>query len=348
MTRSRYNALDELVGTLDAMGNVAAMVYDPFGRQVSQWAGVASSNDFATMALDGRAEPIAAGLKMVAKTVYDGYGEVATTYRVAPITDAPDSTDLANDYVSTTHDSAYIAAGGAATGRVVWAKPQSGGGPWSKQVYDDQGRMVEATTTQNGSETYVLAQSGSVYDAATGWLTASRVHEVTGGGALTGNYLETAYAYDAAGRQFKTLPPTGGGAISVMVYDPHGRVQRTLSVSDGAGTAAVTDDAVLTETLYGYDNADQVITVESLTRTPTATATGLLSGAAADQRRPRYTATWYDQAARGPVPPTDEAPVPPPRTHLLRPTLAGRDHLLHDQTQPRPRPPRPLLPQPVP
>ena len=190
--------------------------------------------------------------------------------------------------------------GGAATGRESWSKIADGVSPWTKHVYDVQGHMVESTTYRHGSTSYVLASTTQVYDdtsAGRGRLVASRVHEADGYGGLTGNYLETGYAYDTAGRQFKSSTPGRGHQLTL--YDAVGRPARSLLVAEDNGTDAVNDDVVATETVYGYDAADNVIWTETYCRRhdASATGTGLLSDNPA-WAEVRYAATWYDNAHR--------------------------------------------------
>lgn len=182
---------------------------------------------------------------------------------------------------------------------VSWSKPVEG--PWSRSVTDHLGRSIETATYQNGSTTFFLAKSSSHYDqpGKPMRLTSSRVHEVDGSGGLSGNYLESVYSYDDAERQVRTM--AAGQGINKTEFDDWGRTLRSVqAASEGNATSAVdfTDDVVLIETVYGYDDVDNVITLESFSRIHDASATGLLSAAAANQRQAHYTATWYDHSHR--------------------------------------------------
>jgi YD repeat-containing protein len=299
-TRSRYNVLGEVVGTRDAMGNVSAAVYDGVGRRVSMWAGVGTTTEFEAMSLDGRTEPTAAGLLMVSKQVYDTYGRLTTSYRVGPIADAPDpSASLDADYVHTEFDAAYAAD---AT-RSSWTKPEKG--PWTLQEQDVEGRTTftklykKQDDGQGGWEPgALLSQSEQVYDAQ-GRLSESRRYSVEGG--TPGKYLRSEYIYDDAGRQCKLIQPTGG--FTKTEYDGAGRVLRTISASaegSGAGEDDPTTfagDTVLTETVYEYNEAGNVVLTAVYDRNPGAECSGLLSESLSDCRA-TYVGTWYDDVHR--------------------------------------------------
>ena len=156
--------------------------------------------------------------------MYDVYDEMDQSLRLKPNLSSLGTFAVGADAIATDYDDLYTAAGNSATGRTSWSKPADGLSPWTQQVYDVQGRMVESITYPNGSTSFVLTRTTNVYDdtSLNGRMTASRVHEVDGNGGLTGNYLETTYAYDSAGRQFKTSTP--GGGTTVNLYDAVGRL----------------------------------------------------------------------------------------------------------------------------
>ncbi|MEM1208381.1 MAG: hypothetical protein AAGI54_03855 [Planctomycetota bacterium] len=321
-----YDPLGRAVRTADAVGNISAMVYDDRGRVIEQWAGTDATGATPDNPSNAGASPN--NLKLVARLFYDtnrdGTGTdrpwATRTWSVGPNVTAPitandpaaTAIDTAN-YVETDIDQVYTTASGGLEFRKMQSTPLVG--PWSEQVYDDRGRMIEANTYENGTTT-LLARQATVYADDTGavgtrhQLTASKQHSVTGGTA--GDYLETAYAYDAAGRQVRVIAPQG--LIQKTAFDPHGRTLRSVAVAlEGADADAAhlvggfpetdfTDDVVLTETAYTYDDADNVTVVSSYDRhhDTADTVTGLLSGQTTptDHARETHAATWYDPANR--------------------------------------------------
>ena len=298
-----YDTHGHLVKSEDAAGNVTVTVFDGDHRPAATWAGVNDGSLPTDATSYDEASLPGLGLVQVASTGYDADGEATSARRLKAV--ASLSNFETQDSVETNYDDTYLASGNAVTGRESWSQPADGLSPWTKQVYDAQGRMTESVTYANGSTSQILTKTTNVYapdttqgsSTLTGRMIASRTHEVTSGGGLTGNYLETTYAYDSAGRQFKT-GQTGGG-FSITLYDAVGRVARSLVVADDNGTATEADDVVASETVYGYDAADNVIWTEQYARRhdASATATGLLSSqpALADVS---YAATWYDDAHR--------------------------------------------------
>ena len=294
-----YDVQGRMVLGEDVLGNVTATVYDDDGRPIQTWVGTDATGATAQDPSGGGA----AGNNMVqiGGSIYDSYGEMDQSLRLKPNLTTLGTFDVSGgDALATDYEEKYVTSGGAATSRVSWSKPADGVSPWTQQVYDVQGRMVKSVTYPNASTSYVLTKTTQVYDdssAGKGRLVASRVHEADGNGGTSGNYLETTYAYDGAGRQFKTSTPGSGHQLTL--YDTVGRVERSLVVADDNGTATHTDDVVATETVYGYDAADNVVWTEIHSRRhdTASTALGLLSDNPS-WAEVHYAATWFDNAHR--------------------------------------------------
>ncbi|MEM8738826.1 MAG: PA14 domain-containing protein [Planctomycetota bacterium] len=299
---SEYLAYDNQGRVLrmrSASGDISATVYDAAGRAVERWVGTDDSG--ATAADPGAGS---GNLVMVSETLYgDGQGQpgnrVVAQRRLKPglVSLSGTSSDYITD--ATEYDS---------LGRMIWSKPDvdlaaGQGNPWIHSEYDVRGNLWRSTTYKHGSTpdpTNMLARSESVFDAA-GRIIESRTYEVLPSpNGPTGNYLSSTYAYDRAGRQY--LSQSSGAGFTKSRYDAAGRMIRSWS-----GTTPVNetdsdpdgDDIVVSETVYGYDAADNVIWTEVYSRrhdTP-GSSTGLLSDlpGAADVR---YSATWYDDAHR--------------------------------------------------
>ena len=285
---TEYDLLGRVYQQIDTQGNIAQNEYDAKGRVVKVYAGVDEQS-----------------LVQVGEVYYDtnrdGTGDdrsYVTRRRflksgVSALTDfATDSTyiDYEEDY-DTTNDL-----------KVEWSKPAAGSGPWSRQSSDYMGRALFNETYENGSTTTLLSHVENVYDDAGSHpfrKIGSRIYEVVSGSA-TANFLQTTYAYeDDTERQVKVTGPSG--AFTKVTFDVFGRTARQVAATAEGATddaTSFTDDTVVTEVVYGYDDAGNVIWTETYDRTHDATATGLLSTANDNQRRPRYTATWYDDANR--------------------------------------------------
>lgn len=298
-----YDDRGRVLRAADSLGNIAATVYDANGREVESWVGT-NASEATSEDPSGGAIGASAGNDMVqvSGTVYDNYGEMGESLRLKPnLTTLAAFSTSGGDAVATEYEEAYLAPGGELAGREFRIKSRDAASPWSINIYDEQGRETESLTYVNGSFSSLLAKTTQVYDdtlQGKGRLVASRVHEVaSGGGGETGNYLETTYAYDDAGRQFKT--GQNGSGISITLFDGVGRAERSLVVSDDNSTDAVADDVVASEIVYGYDTADNVIWIETYTRRHSAPGNGVgllsLNTSWADIR---YVATWYDNAHR--------------------------------------------------
>lgn len=280
-----YDNLDRRLRTTDGMGNVAANVYDRLDRVVSTWRGTNATGATAT-------NPAGTGspndMVKVGETFYDasrdGTGEdrpfVTRARRLKP------AQTLTFTHVDFDYDSRR---------RLEWTKPATGAGPWLRQTYDLGNRPLETTAYQNGSTTYALAKSGNTYDML-GRLTSEKTFEVNGAGGLTGNALESTYAYDAASRRVK-WGQTGRGYTKVQ-FDAVGRRNREAFCSgEGTDTSVrtLTDDTVIEQADFTHDAADNVIQVTTSARHHDGTGTGPLT---ASNARVSYHATWYDDGHR--------------------------------------------------
>lgn len=299
VSETEYNVLGQGVRQVDASGNITAMVYDGKGRVSETWLGTD-----ATSATD--ADPSGGGatgnnMKKVSVSYYDtdrdGTGdERSYATRIERL--KPGLTSLAGtsaDYVATDTDITW-----SSTGRVVASKPQDSLSPWTEQTYDMQGRLLKTESFVNNSNSKgaLIAKSENIYDDTNDqpWrLLATKVYEVNAG--VAGNHVETSYGYDDIERQVSTASPTG--AVTKSEYDGYGRMVRQLTVADtGSSEPSSSDDLVISETVYGYDAAGQVITMVTYDRLHNAAlTTGLLSATPA-LTEARYSATWHDEAGR--------------------------------------------------
>ena len=227
-------------------------------------------------------------------------------YSVRPgLTSAPvENTDM-DDYVYTETVEEHTVDGTKdyMTARKMWSRPEHG--PWSYGESDEQGRPVGSYTTRNGNATYLLTKSATSYypdiappDGDDGKPQYADQFTVTSGSAGT-NKLRSTYTYDDAGRQVKT--EAAGRGYSKTEFDAYGRTKRTVfASSEGTNTDAdaFTDDIILSESVPTYDKSGRVTGTVTYERAHDATATGLLSAAAADQSRATYGYTWYDDNGR--------------------------------------------------
>lgn len=297
-----YDAEGRMVRSKDVLGNITVTVYDVDGRTVQTWVGTDDGNPTDPSAYHTPAT-LGGNLVQVSGTNYNGYGEMTESLRLkANLTALSSFTAGSGDAVAMNYEDDYTVSGGAVTGRESWSKPGDGSSPWVLQKYDEQGRLIESATYANGEDDPAndpfLAKSANVYDPTTGRMISSRVYKPNGTVWGSGSYLETTYAYDSAGRQFKSGTP--GSGYSVTLYDAVGRVKHSLTVSDDNGTDTHTDDVVVTEVVYSYDAADNVIWTESYSRRhdTSGSTPGLLSGFPTADVDVRYSATWYDDAHR--------------------------------------------------
>ncbi|MCC6680524.1 MAG: RHS repeat protein [Phycisphaeraceae bacterium] len=320
VSTSEYDVLGREWKTVDPSGDITLSIYDNASSHLlEQWKGT-DDTGATTSDPDGSGSPN--NMARVSRNEYyfvdigddqdyepeegDYYTDkLIREYHLASIDTAPSA--IPTDYVATDFDESWDTQN---EWRISWSKPQASGGPWTKQVYNYQGQLLESLTYENdsGSLGDLLAKTKYEYDDDSGQLTASWVYEVTGG--TPGNYLETTYFYeepDGEGlggddRQVKVA--TSGGGFTKTAYDAHGRVLRTVTgalegaTTDYYGANAFADDILLTETVYEYDNTDNVILTTTYTRNHDAGSgvTGLLS--ASSDARVSYTATWYDNAHR--------------------------------------------------
>ncbi|MEM9109413.1 MAG: hypothetical protein AAGC72_05265, partial [Planctomycetota bacterium] len=284
--------------TNDAASNITENRFDDEGRVEEVWFGVD-----------------AADLHMITKRVYkefrNGVEQSANdrpwpgrTYTVKPgLAEAPDETDLPNDYVYTdaveSHTVLTSNAQDYMSRRFIWSRPQHQ--PWKRWAYEEEGRPFDTRTYRNGSDTYELTRTAYEYwdtsDSSDGKLNLTKRFRVTAGSA-TNNWLETRNAYDDAGRLFK-VNNIGRGYTKVL-FDEYGRIDRTLFGSnDGADVDVATDDTLLTESVPTYDKTNRVLQTVDYERNHDATVTGLLSApAAASQVRASYRYAWYDNDGR--------------------------------------------------
>ncbi len=294
-----YDVLGRQVRSEDASGNVSISIYDDeTGRMIQQWVGTDSTGWTTSDPSNGGAG--GNNMVMVSQMYYDtnrdGTGDlrdyatrVETLKPLATLGTVDDYTHLDTDRLLD------------ANGMTVRTMPEVG--PWSEQVSDHQGRMLESSAIKNGNTTFdwYLSQTTYQYDSSKPWrMIATRQQEVNPAtGALVGNYIETTYGFDAVARRFMTTSPSG--AVSATLYDAYGRTERQLVTSGDIGVVGdPTDDVVISETEFGYDDSGRTITTAFYDRLHDAgSTTGLLSlPANSSLMRPRYTATWYDDAGR--------------------------------------------------
>jgi len=211
------------------------------------------------------------------------------------------NTVIVLDNTTFTHDSA---------GRRDGVKPNIG--PWTKTAYDDLGRVTGTYRYVYNSATDLVAQSKREYNSS-GQLQYVRVYPVTdpqeGNGVASPNYIETEYFYDGLGRVCK-VTNTGGG-FTKTAYDLAGRVTNRYACSDegtlltgaeaGTDHLNVTNDIVLTETVYYYDSTTgQVYLTSTFDRNDDETAKqhALSTSWDPDDSQRTYAATWFDDLGR--------------------------------------------------
>lgn len=234
----------------------------------------------------------------------------ARSYYVRPnLLDTPIAVEDINgdlaDFVYTDTFREFEVVDDALVRHLLWTQSAPGGGPWSVTEYNAQGQRVALRTTENGNSSNVLSSQTYTYHPLSG---ASS--QVTNNGRLAqvdrwydgneaGNSIRTTLHYDDADRIVKT--ETSGGGFSKIAFDDYGRVVREVFASSEGGThdpLSFTGDVVLTETVTGYNKAEQVIQTTVYHRAHDATATGLLSSAAATQYRVSYGVVWFDDNGR--------------------------------------------------
>ncbi|MEM6506786.1 MAG: hypothetical protein AAF711_15215, partial [Planctomycetota bacterium] len=298
---TEYDALGRAFRTTDAAGNITETVYeDGTGRSIKTLIGVD-----------------VADLHTVSRVYYNKFSGSAPTgddrpwptrvYTVKPgLTAAPDDSDLDDssptftNYTYTETVEAFDITSNYLVQRWVWSRPEYG--PWTRQTTDEEGRPSRTAAYKNNDTSTLLTRVDRVYwdssDASNGKLSNSRQYRVDSG-AATSNYLETSYFYDDAGRSVKS--ETAGRGFTKTSYDDYGRTERTAFGSYEGSTSDATNftaDTLLTETVPTYDKSGRVTQTVTYQRAHDATATGLLSAAAADQSRASYAYTWFDDNGR--------------------------------------------------
>ena len=293
-----YDNQDRAALVKSPSGDYSGTKYDLAGRAIEQWVGtsVAGTPTITTFGGD---------MACVSKTFYDEdgdghnendayYGYVTGTATVKPnLATAPDASDN-DDYVITKYSAPYATATiEAATEWVRMTMPDDG--PWSVEVMDDAGRTTASYlyTENSGSLGTMLTKSTTAYDAA-GRQTSSRTYSVASG--TPGNYLETTYAYDDAGRLCRTASPTG--LFNKTFYDAAGRTTQQFLCYDSDDTGEedeVTDDTVITQTETVYDGNGRAFLTVSYERNHDGTGAGALTTGNAQGS---YSAAWFDNAGR--------------------------------------------------
>ncbi len=307
--------LGRIAQATDAAGNILTLEYE----------------DGTGMAVETRVGIDVGSLKTVATMRYNEFTsgtEQAPTgdrrpyptrvYGVRPGLTAPPAPDamgggMSNyDYIEADVDFTLDGNSEYLVSRTVWTQPEHG--PWSSQTFNAQSQLIESRTYKNGDTNTVLTATDYNY---LGDATETDPHEVPNNGRLEyvdrfevvsgtvqANSLRTHLYYNDAGFQIKTESP--GRGLTKIELDDYGRIAREVFASeegtntDIEGSDAFTDDIVLTETIYSYNDASQVIQATSYDRAHDApgSVTGLLSNAAASRSRVSYAANWYDDNGR--------------------------------------------------
>lgn len=295
---NEYDDLGRLYRTTDPMENITETAYDTQGRVKEQSQGTSS------------------GMTVVSKTYYDlNYDRSGTDFR--PYVTRADRIKPIGTLAGNSNDYTTIefTVSEAQSGTTSWTKPEVG--PWTKEVMDEQGRVVTSELYDHSGSTLgdLLAKTENFYDdeengpyedilengsTPTGLLLATRMYEVSSGSA--GSYLETLYTYDFAGRQVKV--ERSGGGFTKTEFDERGRVARTVFASyEGTGMSSqysigsdgfvdFTGDDILTQTEFTYDDVDNVTLTTQYELEHDATAYS------SSNARITYQATWYDDAHR--------------------------------------------------
>ncbi|MEM8784179.1 MAG: hypothetical protein AAGE65_15190 [Planctomycetota bacterium] len=313
LTVDAYDAFGQMLQSEDATGTITASVYDIAGRVTEAWVGTD-----ATGATPGDPSGGASGnnMEQVASSTYRASGELASTRSLKAVDSIA---DFESASVETQYEEACVVIDGDKKSHVTWTKPQDGLSPWVRQTYDRQGRLTTAESYVNGSTAagpllsltrnfYDDEDGGEIDDAdavVTGRLLGTRVYAVDTAAAgtfdpntyaITADFVETSFTYDDAGRAVRTDRPEGG--YTLTLFDDHGRVAASLLCSDDGGSELdESNDTVVLETVYEYDNADRVISTSTYALEHGATLTGRLEGQATGVR-PSHSATWYDRAGR--------------------------------------------------
>ena len=296
--------LGRVLQSTDAAGNISAPIYeDATSRVIGGQAGIDANalkdvagiyyNEFTggtAQAPDGARRPF-----------------ITRAYGVRPgLNDGPLPDGNMDDYDYVEADVDFNIVGGALLDSTVWTKPEHL--PWSSSTFNAQGQLIASRTYENGDDTTVLTAAG--YEYITGHLIANngRLELVdrfeVSSGAVQATRLRTDLFYNDAGYQIKT--ESAGRGLTKIELDDYGRVLRSVTAStegtntDIEGTDAFTDDIILTEMIYGYNKASQVIQTTSYDRAHDApgTVTGLLSAASASRSRVNHSATWFDDNRR--------------------------------------------------
>lgn len=191
--------------------------------------------------------------------------------------------------------------------RTQWEQPEFG--PWTMTQSGVEGKVEKTGTFKNGDVNYELSQIQYTFDTYgrklhTDEMEAGRDGSGNPTGDLTGNKIRSTQWYDLAGRHVKSQ--TIGQMFTKTAYDAYGRVEREVAASDEGSNTSVygsnqfTDDIVLTETMFTYDASGRATGTTGYERSHDAlgTTTGLLSAAAADQRRANHSYAWFDANGR--------------------------------------------------
>ena len=316
VSKTEMDPLGRVSRSTDALGNLTEPVFEPgTGRTVGTRVGVdpASLHTVSRMFYREFAAGDDANNPTGAQRPY-----ATRSYSVRPGLDAAPVEDAGmSDYVYAETTEAYTLIGAvdalALESMTTWSRPSAAGAPRSSRTTDAQGRVTQQSVYRNDDSAHLLSQSRTAYypedPADPGYLAASAgrvrytdVMEAGEAGGLTGHFLRTESFYDDAGRPVKTQ--THGRGFTKTQYDGYGRVLRQVFASgegdtpDTYGANAFAGDTVLSETVNTYNLAGEVIQTTSYERAHDASATGLLSEAAAPQSRVSYSAVWQDMHGR--------------------------------------------------
>ena len=274
-TINEYDALGQLRVRTDEMGNETETHYTN-GRP------------------DERKQGVGASRATVSTISYTG-DDVAQVTHPRPIAALSlIATNYRQDYLENTRES--------------WTMPVAAPAPWTVQISNYQGQLIEQSTYAHSGTTLgnLLARTTYVYEDANrpqyngkGFLLATRQYAVNNGTA--GSYRQTTYEYDAAGRKIIVKTPEGG--FSWVKYDGYGRVERTTQAAVGGDTADPSDDVVVGETEYSYDTSyagcNRVIGTMTYERLHDAQANGVgLLSQHTGWARITYQVTSYDSQGR--------------------------------------------------
>ena len=173
----------------------------------------------------------------------------------------------------------------------------------------------------------MLAQSGASYDNL-GQVYQTTTYDVSSGSVVTAGDLVDNYWYDAAGNQIESLPG-GTEEFTKSAYDSLGQLTNIYTGYDGnnatclsyAETSSVTsDDTILEQTDYSYDEAGDVALTTTHQRFHDDTTT--TGGPDGVEPRTSYTADWYDAIGRAVVEANYGTQIPSDTSTYGRPATA--------------------------